>query len=114
MGIVKINFNTKEQFEEVMKDRITIFEQRYIIEEYNFKPRVIKCNNCQKFNHIARLCLSPVLCGKCGNEHNTNTCTVEPEDYACHHCKGNHQTGDKECPVMKTKEEAIKNRIQNG
>merc|ERR1711972_187761 len=36
MGIIKINFKTKEQFEAVMNVRITIFDQRYILEEYNF------------------------------------------------------------------------------
>ena len=113
MGIVKITFNTQDELEKTMNERIKIFRQRFIVEEYNFKPRVIKCNQCQKFNHIARLCRSDELCGKCGRNHNTDTCNVDPEDYTCHHCKGNHQTGDKECPVMKEKEEFLKNRHQN-
>ena len=113
MGILKITFNTAEELSKAVNDRITIFNQRYIVEEYKFKPRVIKCNKCQKFNHIARLCRSPERCGKCGKDHNTIECTVEPADYSCCHCQGNHETGDKECPTMKNKEEIIKNRSQN-
>ena len=113
MGIVKITFNTAEDLQNAKVERIKIFRQRLIIDDYNFKPRVIKCNKCQLMGHIARLCRRSEVCGKCGNNHNTNACTIEPKDYVCYHCKGNHATGDKNCPVMKNKEESISNRRQN-
>ena len=113
MGIIKITFNTPEDLTRTMNERIKIFEQRYLVEEYIFQPRVIKCNKCQNFGHIARLCRGAERCGKCSNNHNTKNCTAEPNDYCCFHCKENHQTGDKECQVMKEKEELIKNRYSN-
>ena len=78
------------------------------------KPRVIKCNRCQKFNHIGRLCRANApKCAKCGNAHETSSCTVTKENYKCCHCGENHETGDPECEDMKTKLEEIKNRIQD-
>ena len=114
IGIIKVIFNTPEDLVKTTEERIKIFEQRYLVEEYIFKPRVIKCNKCQAFGHIARLCRSTERCGKCSENHDTKTCTVEPKDFKCFHCKGNHETGDKECPEMKNKEEQIKNRQHNG
>ena len=114
MGIIKIVFNTPEDLAKTTEERIKIFEQRYLVEEYIFKPKVIKCNKCQTFGHIARLCRSTERCGKCTEKHDTKNCTVEPKDFMCCHCKGNHETGDKDCPIMKNKEEQIKNRQHNG
>ena len=114
MGIIKIIFNTPEDLIKTTEERIKIFEQRYLVEEYIFKPRVIKCNKCQNFGHIARLCLSEERCGKCTENHETKSCIVQPKDYKCCHCKGNHETGDKDCQTMKNKEEQIKNRQHNG
>ena len=113
LGIIKITFNTPEDLLDVLTNRIKIFEQRYLVEEFIFQQRVIKCNKCQIFGHVARLCRGEERCGKCGNSHGTKDCTTQSEDYICFHCKGNHQTGDKECPDMKKKLESIKNRIHN-
>ena len=114
MGIIKIIFNSPEDLIKTTEERIKIFEQRYLVEEFIFKPRVIKCNKCQNYGHIARLCLSAERCGKCAENHDTKSCNVEPKDFKCCHCKGNHEAGDKECQTWKNKEEQIKNRYHNG
>ena len=68
------------------------------------KPRVYKCNNCQKFGHIARICRAATpKWGKCGNSHATTSCTATEKSYKCCHCNRNHETGNQECNVMKSK-----------
>ena len=112
-GKMKIEFETKEHLEAVMRDRITIFQGRYMVENYNYKPRVIMCKNCQRFGHVARLCRSnhPV-CGKCCSEdHETSDC--EEDNLKCYHCDGNHETGHKDCEKMKMKLQQITDR-RNG
>ena len=109
-GTMKVSFSKEEEYKDVMENRIKIFRQRYVVEPYIFKSRVIKCNYCQKLSHVERLCRSEnPVCGKCtSTDHETKDCEAAPEDYKCYHCKGNHETGHKECRVMKEKETAIK------
>ena len=114
-GVIKVSFDSEEELKDAIDNRIAIGRQRYMVETYIFKPRVIKCNYCQKFSHVSRLCRSQhPVCGKCkSNQHETESCTAHSDDYSCYHCDGNHQTGDKECTVMKEKEEAIRHRLHN-
>ena len=111
-GTIKINFKDEATFKNAIEARIKIREQRYMMEEYKHQPKVIKCNRCQKFGHIERLCNSTrPKCGKCSTEdHETNDCTIEKENYKCAHCLKNHITGDKSCDVMRSKESQLLNR----
>ena len=114
-GTIKIKFEKEEELQEAIENCIVIFNHRYIVEPYIFKPRVIKCHKCQIYGHLSRLCRSNrTVCGKCkSEEHETKACTVTSENYQCFHCDGNHQAGDKECNIFKEKEAIIKNRFHN-
>ena len=113
-GTVKITMNTRQELLDIIRDRISIFQQRYIVEEFKPVPRVIKCNRCQSFGHIARRCFSDkVKCGECGSsEHESNACTSSIKK--CSHCNESHSTGDRTCSVMIKKLEEITNRYQYG
>ena len=118
-GTLKIEFNTEEEYQRAVNDRVKIFYQKYIMERYEYKPRVIICKYCQMFNHVSRVCRNRLKgkprCGKCSsNDHETKDCIIEKEDYKCCHCEGNHETGAKECEVVKTKLDAINERAHNG
>ena len=99
-GTVKVTFNSQKELNDTVVDRMKIFSQRYLLEEYKPTPRVIKCHRCQGFGHIARLCRSnSPKCGKCGEQnHETNNCTSSVRK--CAHCKENHATGDKSCTML--------------
>lgn len=114
-GTIKIKYPTKAALDEaVQKSCLRIFEQQVYVEEYVFKPRVIKCHNCQGFSHISTLCRSKTKCGKCGGAHSTRDCRVtDARKFKCHHCNGNHQTGDRSCNVLKQKEGQILNRLNH-
>lgn len=105
-------FNSQAELEAAKKQRIGIFQQRYAIEEYEYRPRVIKCNHCQRFGHVARLCRSEhPVCGKCtGTNHETKYCDTTAENYKCNHCHGKHETGNRNCPIMKHKLDEIISR----
>ena len=113
-GIVKVIFNSRKDLLESMEERIKIFNQRYIMEEYKPLPRVIKCNKCQAFGHIARRCRAEKPnCGKCCEDsHETLQCTSTVKK--CAHCNENHETGDKTCKIMKSKLDEIRQRAQYG
>ena len=114
-GTIKIVFNKNEDLVKAMKNPIKIFEQRYRVEEYEYRPRVIKCNYCQRFGHVSRVCRSrekgKPVCGKCtSSNHETKDCTEVPAGYKCAHCDGKHETGDKDCEIFRYKLEEIRNR----
>ena len=113
MGIIKIIFKTDDDLNQAIQNKLSIFRQKYIVETFQPKPRVIRCMRCQRFGHVARVCREKnPICGKCtSTTHETKNCAELEENYKCHHCHGNHATGDKECPQMIEKlDELIKRR----
>ena len=113
-GTIKITFKNEKELQNAIENRINVFNQKYIIEIFKMKPRVIKCNRCQKLGHVSRVCraTSP-KCGKCGSSHETISCSEPKENYKCCHCEQNHETGSPECEIMKQKLDDIKKRRQD-
>ena len=111
-GTVKITFKDEESLKNAIENKIRINQQIYIPEIFISKPRVIKCNKCQTFGHVAKWCRQAPVCGKCSTKghHETKECTVEKEEYKCAHCDGNHITGSYNCIKMKEMVEKLQNR----
>ena len=109
-GIVKVDFKDKDTLQRAISDKITICNQRYLVEEFKRKPTVIKCNRCQGFSHISSVCRSKKpRCGKCSSEdHETKDC--KETTYKCFHCGGQHLTGSVGCKIMKEKLAELVNR----
>ena len=114
-GTIKIKFNNQEDYQNARANKIKIFSQSCFMSEFEFRPRVVTCGNCQKYGHITRLCRSNTVCGQCkSEEHSTENCDVDEEHYKCHQCDGNHPTFHKSCVIQKAKVEQIRSRFNNG
>ena len=112
-GMIKIKFRDENELKQVIDNKFTIFERKFTVEPFKQKPKVIKCNTCQKFGHISRLCRSNnnPICGKCSEPgHESKDCNIPEEDYKCFHCHQNHITGSYKCGVVKEKLEDIISR----
>ena len=57
IGMIKDDFRSHTSLQQVIKDKMKIVSQRYIVEEFVRKSRVIKCNNCQSWGHVHRYCV---------------------------------------------------------
>ena len=101
-GMIKVDFKDRATLQEVIKGKITICSQRYIVEEYRRKSRVVKCNKCQGWGHIYRFCTRDPKCGKCSEKHETDSCTIT-SGFKCAHCKEDHKAGSSVCKVFKEK-----------
>ena len=101
-GMIKLEFSSREAMMDVVKNKIRFCNQRYIVEEFKRKSRVIKCSKCQGWGHIHRYCKNPPKCGKCAENHESKTCTITA-GFKCAHCKKDHQAGSFDCLVYKEK-----------
>ena len=109
-GSIKVTFNSEDDLKAAMEGAVVINRHRYIMEKFNHQPRLIRCFNCHKLGHVARLCfMEGTICGKCcSREHKTKDCKVNPSQYKCFLCDGNHETGSKRCEIIKLKTEELK------
>lgn len=81
---------------------IKIIGEHTITHVYPYHESIMQCKNCQVYGHTAKRCSSTApICGKCTDPHTTENCTVEPENYLCHNCRGNHRAGHHSCPDKK-------------
>lgn len=58
-------------------------------------PPVIQCSNCLRYGHFQTSCRSKQRCANCAEEHETQSCTVDP---ACVYCGQGHQSTSRTCP----------------
>jgi hypothetical protein len=78
---------------------------------YNLKIRVepprtrrdiVQCTRCQDYGHSKTYCNRPHYCVKCGQQHDSKTCS-KPNDTpaTCALCQGKHPANYKGCTVYK-------------
>ena len=101
-GMIKIEVSSREDLLKLIKDRVKFLNQRYIVEEYHRKSRVVKCHKCQGWGHIQRYCKKDPKCGKCAEKHESKTCTIT-SGFKCAHCSLNHMAGSADCKIFKEK-----------
>ena len=109
---MKVTFVDSDTLEKAITDKIVISGQRFLVEEFKPKPRVIKCHRCQAFGHVSRFCRSKKpKCGKCGSDaHESKDCTSSSS--ICVHCDSkDHPTGHSSCKVIQQKMDEIRQRL---
>ena len=102
MGLIKVAFKSREKLQKAIDDKIILGDQRYIVEEYRRRSRVIKCNKCQGWGHVHRYCNRSAKCGKCAGNHETTSCAITT-GFKCAHCGKDHQAGSNDCAIYKEK-----------
>ena len=112
-GMIKIIFKDERELDKAMKEHIQIFNSKYPIEPFIHKPKVIKCNICQMFGHVSRLCKNKEkpVCGRCCKDHKTKNCDTNEDEFKCFHCsKTDHTTGSYRCEKMQEKLQILTDR----
>jgi hypothetical protein len=102
MGLIKVECKSRDSLMKLIDEKIKFCDQRYLVEEYKRKTRVIKCNKCQSWGHVHRYCKKSPKCGKCAGNHETLTCSIT-SGFKCAHCGEAHKAGSSECQVYQTK-----------
>ncbi|CAG9829823.1 unnamed protein product [Diabrotica balteata] len=76
---------------QMIPKQVVIEKIIYDVEIY--VPRVIQCRQCMRYGHVSAQCRGNVRCGKCGNEHETNSCNSQLT--SCILCRGSHEATDR-------------------
>lgn len=97
MPVVKVIFCSTESLKEAINSEgvfISGLEKRYKFEPER-EVKFIRCFNCNRPGHIARVCIYKHTCGNCSSEECTETnCTSLPK---CVNCDGQHPASSSKC-----------------
>lgn len=66
---------------------------RYLLHDY--KPKPMRCFNCQRYGHTANNCNNKQTCPACGDNHQFEHCTAGSKK--CVNCGGQHNAGYRGC-----------------
>ena len=117
-GMIKVTFKNAEDLENAIHNKFIISHRKYQIEEFKHRPKVIKCNICQAFGHVARRCRNQekLKCGKCSEPgHQTKDCEADEENFKCCHCESSeHITGSYKCPKVQERFQILSDRKNYG
>ena len=77
-----------------------------------YYPNPRRCFNCQRYGHGKTYCSHDLVCPKCGEEgHEYKDCQNEKR---CYHCRQDHETSSRECPMFKLEKLIIEENIDFG
>ncbi len=88
----------------------------FIKEDFN----ILRCLNCQQYNHEEKDCKNKTVCNHCGGEHRVHQCKGNVRQ-CCSNCKYSneryksnfdikHDTDSSECPVYQMKVQKVRER----
>ncbi|XP_035695847.1 uncharacterized protein LOC118429469 [Branchiostoma floridae] len=96
---------TLGQLNDLFLQTLTIRGDTITVETYRSKKTTpIRCYNCHKLGHIARLCKEEPSCVRCGG-HKAHPDPCKPK---CVNCSGTHSANDPRCREF----QAIKQRLE--
>ena len=119
-GVVTAKRIIRKAGEDLIKTEVVVLEfsslplpQKVVFNYESFHvvaytPPPILCNRCWTYGHRNskdRPCLRPVVCRRCGSNHDASDCK---NPLCCPHCKGaDHLAGVRKCPFFRSRIEAI-------
>ncbi len=71
--------------------------------------RIKQCFNCQRYDHIDKICRHERRCSVCARSHDDSTCKVSINKRKCVNCESNHSIWSFQCKIRVTE----KNRISD-
>lgn len=79
-----------------------LLNAKIVFEAPRKKREIVQCKKCQSYGHTRAYCWHSHRCVKCGQSHDTSTCTKpQTEKPKCALCSGEHPANYKGCTVYK-------------
>lgn len=81
---------------QVLPNKVFMYYNALPVEKYLYPT--IQCFTCCRFGHTKNICRSKPRCAKCGDNHSSEDCIIDPSEYKCLSCSGNHLATNRSCP----------------
>ncbi len=105
--IVKIH--SAEQINRLIKDDFLHEYSQISCELFVNNCRIKQCFNCQRYDHIDKICRHERRCSVCVESHNDSTCKISINKKKCANCENNHSIWSFQCKIRIIE----KNKISN-
>ncbi len=86
--IVKIH--SAEQINRLIKDDFLHEYSQISCELFVNNCQIKQCFNCQRYDHIDKICRHERRCSVCAESHNDSTCKISIDKRKCVNCENNH------------------------
>ncbi len=105
--IVKIH--SAEQINRLIRDDLLHEYSQISCELFVNNCRIKQCFNCQRYNHIDKICRHERRCSVCVESHNNSTCKISIDKRKCANCEDNHSIWSFQCKVRIIEKDKISN-----
>ncbi len=103
--IVKIH--SAEQINRLIKDEFLHEYSQISCELFVNNCRIKQCFNCQRYDHIDKICRHERRCSICVESHNDSTCKIFVDKKKCVNCENNHSIWSFQCKVKVAEKDKI-------
>jgi hypothetical protein len=105
--IMKIH--SAEQINRLIKDDLLHEYSQISCELFVSNCRIKQCFNCQRYDHIDKICRHERRCSVCVESHNDSTCKISIDKRKCANCEDNHSIWSFQCKIRVIEKDRISN-----
>ncbi len=105
--IVKIH--SAEQINRLIRDDLLHEYSQIFCELFFNNCRIKQCFNCQRYDHIDKICRHERRCSVCVESHNDSTCKISIDKKKCVNCEDNHSIWSFQCKIRVIEKDRISN-----
>jgi hypothetical protein len=105
--IVKIH--SAEQINRLIRDDLLHEYSQISCELFVNNCRIKQCFNCQRYDHIDKICRHERRCSVCVESHNDSTCKISIDKRKCANCEDNHSIWSFQCKIKVIEKDRISN-----
>jgi hypothetical protein len=107
LSLLIVEIYSVEQTNRLIKDDLLHEYTQIICELFVNNCRIKQCFNCQRYEHIDKICRYEKRCSVCFKSHNDFACKMSIDKRKCVNCEDNHSIWFFQCKIKIAK----KNRI---
>ena len=97
-GSIVVFLASADEARALMQRRLVkVAGQVAFVGEFHRMPRPIRCYNYNQYGHYQSRCQRPTTCGRCAQDHRTDSCTSREKK--CAACAEAHAVTNRRCPV---------------
>ncbi len=105
--IVKIH--SAEQINRLIRDDLLHEYSQIFCELFVNNCRIKQCFNCQRYDHINKICRHERRCSVCVESHNDSSCKISIDKRKCANCEDNHSIWSFQCKIRVIEKDRISN-----